>query len=68
MSLVENGVPFNHLPKKLVDKVEAFTEKMDLDVDSDLELTEVEVAGWRELRREIPIDEELVEKYEGSNC
>ena len=42
--------------------MKAFTEKLDLDVDSDLELTEVEVAGWRELRREIPIDEELVEK------
>ena len=30
-SLVEGGLPFQQLPKKLVEKVEKFTEKLDLE-------------------------------------
>ena len=55
-TLVEHSIPFNHLPKKLIDIVNKFTEKL-VAVD----LKEVEVAGWEELNSEIPMDEELVE-------
>ena len=57
-TLVECNIPFNHLPKKLIDIVNKFTEKL-----VEVELKEVEVAGWEELNREIPMDEEVVERW-----
>ena len=35
-----------------------FTEKLE-----EVELKEVEVSGWKELKREIPIDEEVTERW-----
>ena len=36
-----------------------FTEKL----EEEVELKEVEVSGWRELRREIPMDKEVIERW-----
>ena len=52
-TLVECNIPFNHLPKKLIDIVNKFTEQL-----VKVELKEVEVSGWEELTSEIPMDEE----------
>ena len=56
--MVENDISFDHLKPELVAKVREFTEKLE-----DVELKEVEVSGWREMRREIPIDRELAERW-----
>ena len=57
-TLVECNIPFNHLPKKLIDIVNKFTEQL-----VKVELKEVEVSGWEELTSEIPMDEEVVERW-----
>ena len=56
--MVESDISFDHLKPELVAKVKEFTEKLE-----DVELKEVEVSGWREMRREIPIDRELAERW-----
>ena len=56
--MVEHKIPLNRLPPELIDKVKKFTEKLDK-----VELKEVEVADWQELRMEIPMDRELIERW-----
>ena len=56
--MVESDISFDHLKPELVAKVKEFTEKLE-----DVELKEVEVSGWREMRREIPMDRELIERW-----
>jgi len=56
--LVEYKIPLNRLPPELIDMVKKFTEKLDK-----VELKEVEVADWQELRMEIPMDRELIERW-----
>ena len=57
-TLVECNIPFNDLPKKLLDIVNKFTEQL-----VKVELKEVEVTGWEELKSEIPTDEEVEERW-----
>ena len=56
--MVEYKIPLNRLPPELIDMVKKFTEKLDK-----VELKEVEVADWQELRMEIPMDRELIERW-----
>ena len=56
--MVEHKIPLNRLPPELIDMVKKFTEKLDK-----VELKEVEVADWQELRMEIPMDRELIERW-----
>ena len=56
--MVEFKIPLNRLPPELIDMVKKFTEKLDK-----VELKEVEVADWQELRMEIPMDRELIERW-----
>ena len=55
--MVEYKIPLNRLPPELIDMVKKFTEKLDK-----VELKEVEVTDWQELRMEIPMDRELIER------
>ena len=56
--MVEHKIPLNRLPPELIDMVKKFTEKLDK-----VELKEVEVADWQELKMEIPMDRELIERW-----
>ena len=60
-ALVENQISFSHLPTKLKERIEGFTESWDTERENyhDHVLKEVEVVGWEEMRREIPSYTEL---------
>ena len=69
-ALVENQISFSHLPTKLKERIEGFTESWEperLFFHQDAQypptppsaLKEVEVVGWEEMRREIPSYTEL---------
>ena len=60
-ALVENQISFSHLPEKLKKRVEEFTESWEAEQDA---LKEVEVVGWEEMRREIPSQTELQERWQ----
>ena len=58
---MQNKISFAHLPKKLLKRVNAFSEPWE---PGDTALMEVEVAGWQELSKEIPSLTELQERWE----
>ena len=65
-ALVENQISFSHLPTKLKKRIEGFTESWDTERENyhDHVLKEVEVVGWEEMRREIPSQTELQERWQ----
>ena len=62
-ALVENRISLAHLPEKLKKRVEAFTEPWEAN-EYRHSLKEVEVAGWQEIKQEIPSRTELQERWQ----